>query len=228
MVKRTMVFVDANNFYHCVKKVISPNILDIQKIAKNLCGIKKFELVDIYWYASVPDIKENKEIYHRHNDFLLELEKRGIKVVRRKLQKVSGKEMNKKKNFVFSKVDFCERCRNLFSKSLGLFFSDKKEKGVDVWCAIDMIKYSCLKNKCDVCVLISGDAAPSLIYYQIWLGHANFVPALELIESEGKSVIVVSPHFGFSKELRDKFEYFVLKEKFLGRCKRGQQGRGEE
>ena len=204
--KKAIVFVDANNFYHCVKKIISPSVLDINKIVGELCKIKDFNLIDIYWYASIPDINDGIEQYDRHRGFLLELEKRGVKVVRRKLQKVSKKEMDKKKNFIFSKVSFCESCKSLFSKYLNLFFSDKKEKGIDVWCAVDMIDKSCMKDECDVCILISGDA--------------DFVPALELIERESKKVLVASPHFGFSKELRDKFEYFILKEEILTRCLR--------
>ena len=206
MSKRAIVFVDANNFYHCVKKIKSPSDLDIQKLADFLCKVKNFNLIEIRWYASIPDIREGIEVYNRHRGFLIELEKRGIKVVRRRLQKHSEKEMNKKKMDIFNKVKFCDTCKLLFEKFINLFFSDKKEKGIDVWCAVDMIKYSCMKKKCDVCILISGDA--------------DFVPALSLIKEEGKDVLVASPHFGFSKELRDNFEYFVLKEKTLNKCLR--------
>ncbi len=204
--KRAIVFVDANNFYHCVKRIISPSILDVNKISSELCKIKNFNLVDIYWYASIPDINDGIEQYDRHRGFLSELEKRGVKVVRRKLQKVSQKEMNKKKNFVFEKISFCESCKEMFSKSINLFFSNKKEKGIDVWCAVDMIDKSCMKDECDVCILISGDA--------------DFVPALELIEGESREILVASPYSGFSNELREKFEYFVLKEEFLNKCLR--------
>ena len=63
-----------------------------------------------------------------------------------------------------------------------------------------------MKGDCDICILISGDA--------------DFVPALNLIKENGKNVLVSSVHEGFSKELRDNFEYFVIKEKTLNKCLR--------
>ena len=164
------------------------------------------------WYASIPDIREDKEGYKKHLGFLVALEKQGIKVVRRKLQKASKSEINNKRNKIFEKISFCDKCRELFERFIHLFISTKKEKGIDVWCAVDMIKYCLMDESCEVCVLISGDA--------------DFVPALNLIKKNGKEVLVASVHRGFSKELRDKFEYFVMKEETLEKCLRGLEKNG--
>ncbi len=158
------------------------------------------------WYASIPDLKEDPRDYYSHLSFLDALERKGIKVVKRKLQKASKFEINKKKNKIFSKIKFCNNCKKLFEKFIHLIIQTKKEKGIDVWCAVDMIKYCLMNGDCDVCILISGDA--------------DFVPALNLLKDHGKDVLVASVHQGFSKELRDNFEYFVIKTETLNKCLR--------
>ena len=207
--KKAIVFVDANNFYHCVKNIMNPREIDFLKLGKTLCKIKNFDFVEMVWYASIPDIKDGENIYYSHMSFLNHLEKQGIKVVKRKLQKASKLEIRDKKNKIFDRINFCNTCKSLIEKFIYLFVPIKKEKGIDVWCAVDMIKYSCIDNLCDVCILISGDA--------------DFVPALSIIKEKEKNVLVSSVHKGFSKELRDNFEYFVIKEKTLDKCKRNKE-----
>ncbi len=204
--KKAMVFVDANNLYHCVKSIKQPHEIDFLKLGKLLCKIKRYEFIKMIWYASIPDLEEDPKDYYSHLSFLDALERKGIKVIKRKLQKASKFEINKKKNKIFSKINFCYNCKRLFEKFIHLIIQTKKEKGIDVWCAVDMIRYSLMNGDCDICVLISGDA--------------DFVPALNLIKENGKDVLVASVHEGFSKELRDNFEYFVIKEKTLNKCLR--------
>jgi len=206
MVKKAMVFVDANNFYHCVKSIKQPHDIDFLKLGKLLCKIKKYNFIKMVWYASIPDLKEDPNDYYAHLSFLDALERKGIKIVKRKLQKASKFEINEKKKKIFSKIKFCRNCKKLFEKFIHLIIQTKKEKGIDVWCAVDMIKYCLIKKDCDICILVSGDA--------------DFVPALNLIKEGGKGVLVTSVHRGFSKELRDNFEYFVIKEKTLNKCLR--------
>lgn len=204
--KKAMVFVDANNFYHCVKSVKQPREIDFLKLGNLLCKIKGFDFIKMQWYASIPDIREDKEAYKKHLGFLVSLEKKGIKVVKRKLQKASKFEIRKKKEKIFNKIRFCQDCKKLFEKFIHLIIQTKKEKGIDVWCAVDMIKYCLINGDCDICILISGDA--------------DFVPSLNLIKENGKEVLVASVHKGFSKELRDNFEYFIIKEETLNKCLR--------
>ena len=42
--KKAIVFVDANNWYHNVKKFFEPGEVDIVKVAEFLCHVKKYEL----------------------------------------------------------------------------------------------------------------------------------------------------------------------------------------
>lgn len=208
MSKKAIIFIDANNWYHNVKNFFNPGEINVLELIKFICKIKNFDLIDIYWYASKPSIIDGEKLYYSHMSFLSRLEKQGIKVFSRKLQRLSNKELIKEKEKTLNGLDLCGSCKPLI-ESVFLDFSDvkKKEKGIDVWCAVDMIKKSCINNECDVCVLFSGDA--------------DFVPALNLIKKQEKDVLVVSVPFGFSKELRDKFEYFILKKDTLRKFLRG-------
>jgi len=79
----------------------------------------------------------------------------------------------------------------------------RKEKGIDVWIAVDIIRLGIIEDKYDVCILISGDA--------------DFVPALNLIKDK-KEVLVAMTPVGFSTELRSNFPFFVLKKSTLAKC----------
>lgn len=209
MVKKAIVFVDANNWYHNLKCVFAePGQIDIKKVSDFICKIKRYKLKEIRWYASTPSIADGESMYYRHMTFLNHLEKRGIKVIKRKLQKLSQKEVIEKKKKTLDQLDLCKNCKPLV-ESMFLDISElkKKEKGIDVWIAIDMVKKSIITNECDVCILISGDA--------------DFVPALELIkESSNKEILSAMVQYGYSNELRSKFPFFILRKKTLIDCLR--------
>jgi len=79
------------------------------------------------------------------------------------------------------------------------------EKGIDVLIASEMIKKTLVERSCEVCILISGDA--------------DFIPVMEIIKNAKYEVIVCSPQYGFSNELRQgKFRYGVLKKEDLEEC----------
>jgi len=139
--------------------------------------------------------------------FLGNLEKKGVKVIKRKLQRLSNKEILKKKKETIDSLDLCENCKPLIeSVFLDLADLKKKERGIDVWLSIDMVKLCLMENRCDVCILISGDA--------------DFVPALDLINQHEKEILTSMAPFGYSSELRKKFPYFILKKETLMKCLR--------
>lgn len=81
----------------------------------------------------------------------------------------------------------------------------KIEKGIDVMIASEMIRKTLVEKKCEVCILISGDA--------------DFIPAMQIIKDASYEVIVCCPIYGFSNELRQgKFRYLVLKKEDLEKC----------
>lgn len=205
--KKAIVFVDANNWYHNVKKIFEPGEVDIKKLADFLCSVKSYVLVEIRWYASTPSIADGERMYYKHMSFLERLEKKGIKVITRKLQRLSNEEMLKKRRQTIENLDLCEHCKPLVeSVFLDLADLKKKEKGIDVWIAVDMIKESIIDKTCDVCILVSGDA--------------DFVPSLELVRTHGKEVLTAMVPFGYSSELRKDFPYFILRRETLAKFRR--------
>jgi len=210
--KKAIFFFDANNWYHNVKKYHNPSEIDIQKLVNFLCKIKDYELVEIRWYASVPSISDGENMYYRHMSYLESLEKKGIKVIHRKLQKLSNKEIIKRKQETINNLDLCENCQKLVEANfLDLADIKRKEKGIDVWIAIDMLNLSVINDNCDVCVLISGDA--------------DFVPVLEIIRGHNKEILTAMTYIGYSRELIKKFPYFIIKNETFLRCFKDYPGR---
>ena len=171
---------------------------------------KKLEVIEIRWYVSVPNIEDNKLNYVRHMDFLGHLEKQGIKIITRKLQRLSNKEIIKKRQELLGSWDLCKVCKPIVESSfLDIKDQNQKEKGIDVWIAIDMVKEA-LQNKLDSCILISGDA--------------DFVPALNLVKSLGKDVLSAFVPRGYSNEIRQKFPYLIIKREDLLKCLKDYKG----
>jgi len=203
MGKKAVIFVDANNWYHNLKYLVRPSDVNICRVGDFLSETYDLDISEIRWYASVPDIEDNKLKYLMHMAFLASLRKRGVKIITRKLQKLSNKELKKRRRELVEAWDLCEVCKPIVDEAfLDIADNQKKEKGIDVWIAVDMVKAAVDGMGC--CVLISGDA--------------DFVPAFNLIKEIGKDVLSVSVSRGYSNELRQKFPYLVLKKEDLDKC----------
>ncbi|MBU0760675.1 MAG: NYN domain-containing protein [Nanoarchaeota archaeon] len=202
--KRTMVFIDANNWYHNLKGWLKPSDIDIKKIVNFISTEKNLDIIEIRWYTSMPSREDNELIYKRQRSFLGHLEKQGIKIISRKLQRLSNKELARKRQNLIESWDLCDICKPLVAASfLDMRDTTQKEKGIDVRIAIDMVNYA-LSNKLECCILISGDA--------------DFVPALELVKSIGKEVLCAFIPRGYSNELRQKFSHLTIKRDSLTKC----------
>lgn len=203
--KKAIVFVDGNNWYHNVKKYYNPSDVDIIKIADFIKNLKGYSLVKIIWYVSVPSIEDGEKMYFQHLSFLDHLKNKGVQVITRKLQRMPNKEIFKKKRELLDSLELCKICKPIIdAQFLEIADIRKKEKGIDVWIAVDMINKSLLTKECDVCILISGDA--------------DFVPALQLIRDNGKEVLSSAVPWGYSSELRAKFSYLILSPDTLKNC----------
>jgi uncharacterized LabA/DUF88 family protein len=203
--KNAIVFIDGNNWYHNIKGWFSkPSDIDFWELSKFICDFLKLDLIEIFYYNSVPSIADGETIYYRHMEFLSDLEKRGIHVITRKLQRNSTKEIIAERESIMKALDLCENCKPLvktgFVESLGSI--EKKEKGIDVQIAVDMINKSMITNKCDCCILISGDA--------------DFIPAMQIIKDSGKEVITSMVPYGYSNQLKNSgFRYLILRRRDL-------------
>ena len=203
--KRAIIFIDANNWYHNLRKWFIPSDIDISKVADLISKENNFDVLEIRWYASIPNIEDNKLVYLRYMDFLSNLKKKNIKMITRKLQRLSNKEFKKKRQDLFDSWDLCEVCKPIVESSfLDIVDHSQKEKGIDVWIAIDMVRKSVVELECDICILISGDT--------------DFVPAVKLIKKAGKEVLSAFLPFGYSTELRNSTEYFIIRKETLIKC----------
>lgn len=171
MKRRAIVFIDGNNFYHNLKKVIDkPKEINFKKLAEIICLWFDLDLAKIIYYNSIP--KSNDKTYKKHLEFINGL---------------------KSKNIIVKTLELQGR---------GEY---KREKGVDILIATDMVNNCLIKKECDVCILITGDA--------------DFIPVMQIIKDSKKEVIVSSVYSGFSNRFREgKFRYLILKKQDVLRC----------
>lgn len=202
--EKAILFIDGNNFYHNFKKLkLNPNEIDFFKLAKLIFDHYKVEGGKIVYYNSIPDIRDGKEMYYKHMQFLSQISKLPkFEVKTRKLQKQSTAEVRAEKKENLSDLNLCDKCKDIVEgicfDCIGKF--KKKEKGIDVMIAVDMVE-SAINDRCDFCILLSGDA--------------DFIPAMNLIKENRKKAASASSPKGYSFELREKFPFFVLKKELL-------------
>jgi len=199
-----IMFIDGNNWYHNANQIIDVKEIDFLKLADLIS--KKFDLKikEVRYYNSIPDISENKLKYHKHMNFLKDLESKDIKVFKRKLQRNSNKEVLKNKEKILDRLDLCNTCKPIVFQNCYncIGNTSKREKGIDVKIAVDMIRKCLIEKECNICILISGDA--------------DFIPAMLTIKDAKKEVITACVFTGYSRELRDgRFRYLYLNEKDL-------------
>ena len=121
----------------------------------------------------------------------------------RKLQRSSTHEVLQEKKEILSTLDLCDKCKPIVESMCFDCIGNikKREKGIDVMIAIDMLNLSVVQNKCDCCILISGDA--------------DFIPVLDLIKKNGKKVFSAFLTRGYAYELRQRVKFFVLSANLL-------------
>ena len=87
MKRSAIIFIDGSNWYHNSKSFFNEGKrIDFNCLTKFICDKFNLELKEIRYYNAVPDISDNKEIYHNHLKFLDKLKKDGITVRTRKLK----------------------------------------------------------------------------------------------------------------------------------------------
>jgi len=177
VLKRAILFIDGNNWYHNSKTILEkPRLVNFKKLSLMVGEHFGLDIVEIRYYNSIPDIGLGDEVYYKHMVFLTNLKRQGIVVNTRKLKKIKdgGKVI-------------------------------RVEKGVDVMISADMVSKALVENKCDTCLLLTGDS--------------DFVPVMQLIKRAGKEVITVSVMKGYARELlQGEFRFWILKKSDLNKC----------
>jgi len=142
--QRGMIFVDAANFYHSLKRIgVSVYRVDFAKLAGALLMGRTLE--KIHYYAAPVDQSAVPRIYAGQQRYWAELKAQGINLRLGYLQKRRFK---------------CPKCKHerigVACENCGHEFAKVEEKGVDVNIAADMVYFAAL-NSFDMAYLISSD-----------------------------------------------------------------------
>jgi len=199
MVKKAIIFIDGNNFYHNLKQMrIKPKNIDFQKLVEFISNHFKLKLHQVKYYNSVPTLRDGKELYYSHLRFIDNLKKiPKFSVKTRKLQVHSTTELLREKSLLIESMDLCNSCKPIVKENIldSIGNVKKKEKGIDVMLAVDLVECA-IKKEADYLIVLSGDA--------------DFIPAMDLARKNNEEVLSVSLAKGYSRELRGKFKFFVL------------------
>jgi len=203
--KNAIVFIDGNNVYHnCKSMKINPSHVDLLKLSEEVSLHFLCNHVKTFYYNSVPNLNDGKQVYWAHMKFLDNLKKLPkFEVKTRKLQRTSNAEIINEKKEIINSLGLCEICNPLVEINCGDCIGNikTKEKGIDIMIAVDMIEQTVIKKRADCCILISGDA--------------DFVPAMEIIKNNGIDAFSSALTKGYSYELRKNNKHFIIDKNFL-------------
>jgi len=205
--KTAIVFIDGNNLYHNLKHLdTTPSRIDMLKLSQIICSKLGLKCIKTKYYNSIPSILDGEEKYNKHMQFINSLKSLPtFEVYTRKLQRMSNKEIIGEKAKMWEELGICTKCempvKTACVMCVGLI--DRKEKGIDVKLAIDMVSCA-LKEECDVCVLVSGDA--------------DFIPAIDIIKENGREAVCASTKPGFSWAIRQSQQILYITDDVLSKC----------
>ena len=185
---------------------VIPSGVDIFKVCDFVCSHFGFERGDTFYYISIPHMSD--PVYFPHMQYLKSIETDGMKVLKRKLQ---YKSTNEKKITVRELVDdmnISDKDKAIVLSSLLTWIGnvEKKEKGIDVMLAVDLIKYT-----------IEGTYARCIVF----TGDVDLLSAMKYAESKGGNILSSSFRSGYSSELRQGFpnKHFVMElDDILNNC----------
>lgn len=183
---RAHLFIDGSNCYHALKQNNLYYKFTYDSFFNELS--KKFNITGSYYYDAIKNIKLEPVQYAKQQEFHARLQKSIPKLVIQ-TRKLKYLFKNDRLDYARHNANFCKNC----DKRLDPFLSEagllklSKEKGVDILLATDMIKGG-FQNRFDLALLVSGDA--------------DYVPAVELVQTLKKEVINVHFYSGSASELR--------------------------
>jgi uncharacterized LabA/DUF88 family protein len=196
MADKAIILIDGNNLYHNLKEMnLEPSDLDFFKFSDFVCLNLNVKREHIIYYNSIP--KMSDPVYFKHKKFLEELEKSSVEVKTRKLQYKSTKEIRIGILELINKMNLCEKCKPAILTNLLSWVGTviKKEKGIDVMMAVDIIS-NVIDKKYDYVVVISGDA--------------DLVSAMKFAENKGGKILSAFVSSGYSDEIKSNFKHFKV------------------
>ena len=197
--KKVIIFIDGNNLYHNLKQMkIKPSNINFKKLTEFIAEHFNLELKEVRYYNSMPTLRDGKDLYFSHLKFVDSLRKISRFIIyTRKLQVHSTKELLREKQELINSMDLCNNCKPIVEQNILDTIGNvkKKEKGVDIMLAVDLVE-SAIKNEANAFIVLSGDA--------------DFIPAMKLVKNNKKEIFSSSLAKGYSRELRKSFRFFVL------------------
>ena len=148
-----------------------------------------FGLVRVYFYDATKNGTLEPEQYSKQQAFHERLKKDIPELILR-TRKLKYIFVNGRLEKAKAKSAFCSNCK----PKIGKFLSDaglqklSKEKGIDIMLVTDMVK-GAFQDRFEVALLATGDA--------------DFVPAVELVQTLKKEVVNLHFYAGSSSELRN-------------------------
>jgi len=196
MTKRAIVFIDGNNLYHTLKDIdMKPFDLDFLKFSDFICAHFDVDRIHIMYYNSIPRMDD--PAFFKNKKFFDGLEKQGIEIKTRKLQYKSSLEIKKTVLELIDEMKLCKKCNSIVLENLFKWIGNviKKEKGIDVMIAVDVIRKT-LGKECDYCIVVSGDA--------------DLIEAMKFAEIKGGKILSAFLDSGYSSEIKSKFKHFII------------------
>jgi uncharacterized LabA/DUF88 family protein len=201
--KKANLFIDGSNFYHGLKQNNLFANFSYKSFYEELT--KQFEITRVYFYDATKNDQIEPEQYPKQQQFHERLRKEIPQIViqTRKLKYLAVNERVEKAK---KKANFCKDCKpklDQFLREAGLQ-KISKEKGVDIMLVTDLVR-GAFQDRYETALIATGDA--------------DFVPAVELVQSLKKEVINLHFYAGSSSELRNKCnQHKLIKADTKGTC----------
>lgn len=191
---KACLFIDGSNFYHALKQ---SGFYDQSRYGDFYTELtKRFDIQKTFYYDAIKNRMLEPQAYARQQGFHARLEKEipNVTIRSRKLRYVANHQNVENAR---QDADFCAACApklDVFLHEAGLV-KLTKEKGIDILLVSDMVK-GAFQERYQTALLATGDA--------------DFVPAVELVQSLKKEVINLHFYAGSASELRSACNQHLL------------------
>lgn len=192
------LFIDGSNFYHSLKEMRRlPFDADGFQELFNLIS-QQYKLCSIYFYDAIKSSDKDPEGYSKQQKFHARLRKTDDKlVIRTRKLRYLVNITDAQIEHAGDKAGIPDSCKGKLKRFLIDLKVLKltKEKGIDVQLVVDAVEEARAK-KVEAVILLSGDA--------------DFVPAIQLINSYGLKTVNLHTYVGSSTELRNACNEHIL------------------
>lgn len=192
--RKAILFIDSSNVYHALKDEKMLDQFSYKWLFEELS--KSFDIKKVFFYDAIKNEQIELSAFRKQQKYHSQLEKEIPNIVIRH-RKLKYNNIEKRANQAKEKCNFCEKCILKVDEFLKVAGLNKmsREKGIDVMLVADLVK-NAFQEKYETALLFTGDA--------------DFVPAVELVQTLKKEVVNIHTYAGSSAELRTKCDSHIL------------------